>query len=114
MILHLTTPRDWFDDCTVTVAEWLGRAPLDETNPYYRWSQWIRACAMVSKIGRLRTEPRVGYDPVSDQHYFVFKEDNNGTTWFVAEQPLHFDVDDEIATTIEDASGRAQDRRRSR
>lgn len=96
MILQKTPPRDWFDDCTVSVAAWLQKPTVDDgtDDRLRKWNRWISVCAMVRGLGKLRQEPRVGYDPVRDQEFFLFKEDNNGTTWWVSSQGLAFEDDD--------------------
>lgn len=84
-------PRDYYDEGTLTIPEWLDKVmdgnAFREGDP---WLEFIYAAAMVAPLIKqyspegLRGEPRVGYDLVSDQIYFLFKLDNNGTTFIVS------------------------------
>lgn len=38
--------------------------------------------------GDLREPPVVAYDALADTHYFIFKQDNNGTTFVVSRYPM--------------------------
>jgi hypothetical protein len=87
-------PRDAYEPSTVPVQAWIDHV---EELPFGlkrldAWAQFIRAAAEVAKHPSwewsLRTEPRVGYDAASDSHYFIFKIDNNGTTFLVSENPI--------------------------
>lgn len=84
--VRATSPKDWFDDLTMTVREWLEK----EANPVGpsredKESEFLEAKAEVEKHdswdNEERHEPHVGYDPIEDTFYFIFKLDNNGTTF---------------------------------
>jgi hypothetical protein len=84
-------PRDQFEACTLTVEQWLANTDgsgfgLDSR--LGKWRAFMQACALafpgVQSQDGLRGEPRVGYDPASDQPIFIFKADNNGTTYIVS------------------------------
>jgi hypothetical protein len=57
----------------------------------------MEACSLalpgVKSQDGLRQEPRVGYDPVGDQLFFIFKASNNGTTYLVS--PYGIEMGDE-------------------
>jgi hypothetical protein len=68
----LSAALDFFPECTVPVLQWLTSGPLE------RQEEYIRACAAYADFG-LRTQPHVAYDVSNDAHYFIFKQDDNGT-----------------------------------
>ncbi len=76
---------DWFGGCTVPVSKWVNRAEIVSVPE--AWSQFLSAAEAVSQHeywdGDLRQEPHVGYNPGKDHHYFIFKLDNNGTSYVV-------------------------------
>lgn len=90
---------DFFDDCTLTIPEW-----LDKTHEAHARGRsigrteasalFIAAAALYHQYGdnELRLEPRVGYVP--DQRIFIFKENNNGTTYVVSEHGIEHDNED--------------------
>lgn len=82
--LHVlvTGPLDFFVEWTVDIDDWA-------TSPV-QVSEVVRACFAVAKCkdwdGVQRGySGRVAYDAASDSHYFIFKLDNNGTTFLVGE-----------------------------
>jgi len=74
------SPRDAYQSCTVPVQTWLA-ANIE------RHDEYIRAVALYVSHpwydGSLRDDPRVAYDAGNDDSYFIFKQDNNGTTILV-------------------------------
>lgn len=79
--------RDFFDDCTVTIEQWIAAPSPDPSgpSPVMKWKTFIAACALVAdRMDGLRQEPRVGYDPRSDRSFFIFKQENNGDTFLVS------------------------------
>ena len=93
-IVQVVPPRDFFEDCTLTVPRW-----VEENNEYEssgeKWQQFIEACSLalsgIIAHGGLRQEPRVGFDPAHDRPYFIFKTENGGATIFVSRFGLHGD-----------------------
>ncbi len=79
---------DFFGGCTVPVSEWVHTAEV--FLPHQAWSEFLKAADAVSHHGywdgQLREEPCVGYNPNTDHHYFIFKLDNNGTSYVVERQ----------------------------
>lgn len=79
---------DFFEDCTVPLSKWLAEGPLD------RHELYIRACAAYAKHEHadfeLRMQPHVAYNVFSDQPYFIFKQENNGTCLVVGERLPQF------------------------
>ncbi len=73
-----------YHESTLTVTEWIAR----HEGQGRAWSEFLSAAAAVAEHrdwdGMLRDEPRVVYDALDDQHFFMFKLDNNGTTLFAA------------------------------
>jgi hypothetical protein len=69
-------PLDFLYDSTRPVREWLE----DDAE---RHGEYVLACVAYARNGHfelpLRCEPRVAYDALHDTHYFIFKQDNNGT-----------------------------------
>jgi hypothetical protein len=98
---QIVPARDQFEGCTLTVEQWLALADQSGfwlANKASKWRVLIEVCAVarsaLAACSELRQEPRVGYDPVSDQPFFIFKADNNGTTVLVS--PGGIRVDDEF------------------
>ncbi len=88
----LCAALDFFDDCTVPVLQWLTSGPLERQEDY------IRACAAYAGNSyadfSLRMQPHVAYDLFNDAHYFIFKQDNNGTCIVAGEHLPKFPVRD--------------------
>lgn len=89
--LQVTTPRDQFENCTLSIVQWLQNSDqdgfgLEKTTA--KWEAFMEACRLalpgVQSQDGLRQEPRVGYDPAGDQPFFLFKASNNGTTFLVS------------------------------
>lgn len=100
-ILQTVFPRDFFESCTLTVPQWLENETRQGLFPtkMEKWRVFMRACAVAwpaIKHEELREEPRVGFDPVGDQLFFLFKASNNGTTYFVSQTGIAFPSDDLI------------------
>ncbi len=80
----LSSALDFFDDCTVPVLQWITAGPLE------RHEEYIKACAVYAGNPyadlSLRMQPHVAYDVFRDTHYFIFKQDNNGTCIIVGER----------------------------
>ena len=89
-VVQAVAPKDYYDGCTLRVDEWLAKCGHDGVplTPTEAWAEFMQAVAVVTQHRlwewQLRQEPRVAYDAVSDRHYFIFKIDNNGTTFLVA------------------------------
>ena len=83
-------PRDHFHDCAPTIADWLSAAE-DEGAALDHLCRAVEAVAETdvwrNDCDGLRTI-RVGYDPGSDQSFFLFKMSNNGTTIVVSPSGL--------------------------
>lgn len=93
-------PRDQFETCTMTIEQWLANSERDGYGLIDKTAKWralMEACALalpgVKSQDGLRQEPRVGYDPLRDQPFFLFKASNNGTTYLVS--PLGIEMQDE-------------------
>jgi hypothetical protein len=88
--------RDNFEGCTLTIEQWLANREVGEyDNTTKKWRAIMKACALVLPcIGELRLEPRIGFDPVRDQMYFLFKADRAGTTFLVSPSGFTFDEDE--------------------
>lgn len=82
--IALYAALDFFEDCTVPVLQWLANGPLE------RHEDYIAACAAYRANSRadlnLRQPPHVAYDVLNDAHYFIFKQDNNGTCILVGDR----------------------------
>lgn len=100
MRVQHTYARDFYEDCTVPVLQWLAldlseglagsgyltslkklecfkRAYELAVGTYDNGSSWIRDS---------KTIAHVGFDPIKDQFYFIFKFENNGDVCFVSER----------------------------
>lgn len=78
-------PLDCFTSFTLSAAEWVGR---HEEGPEAAAALLIDACFTVAKHplwdGVQRSySPRVAFNAQTDSLYFIFKLDNNGTTFLV-------------------------------
>lgn len=84
----LVDALDFFEDCTVPVAQWLASGDAR------RHEDYIKACVVYAANpyadGRLRVQPHVAYDAVSDAHFFIFKQDNNGMCILVGKRLPRF------------------------
>ena len=94
--IECVTPRDYYDWFTFTVEEvkyklrQLDRDEPDFTNS--RESQFVESFLSAQHAleqhrdfdGELRRAPSVIYDPTTDTEAFIFKLDNNGTTFIVS------------------------------
>jgi hypothetical protein len=95
--LYAVTPRDQFVNHTLTLTQWLANENEDGLG-LKRASAKLQAFMEASTLALpyvkaesgLRDEPRVGYDPVSDVPFFLFKASNNGTTFVVTPKQLSF------------------------
>ena len=111
-------PLDFYLAGTQTISDYLEGAEEflvsmdDEVGGKYEtcsrgWSELVWAIRAYTQHpgfdGRLRHEPRVAYDAESDSHYFVFKQDANGTTFVVSKDfmPRVQDADPEEAIEVE-------------
>ena len=108
-VVQRCQPFDQYESCTLTIEQWF--ANLESGQHYYgRTSEGLRAAkwrsfmeivrlvqeAMDSGSDVLRYEPRVGYDPRADQPIFIFKADNNGTTYVVSPGGIDLHDDQEL------------------
>lgn len=100
-IVQAVPARDQFEACTLTMAQWLANSDADEFQLEGKTEKWravMDACALVlpglQRQGGLRQEPRVGFDPIRDQPYFLFKAVNNGVTFIVSPQGMPFEDDE--------------------
>lgn len=79
-------PKDNFEDSTLSVFEWMKRE-TEGVDERLKWSMFVQAIAAYSRHelcdGELVCAPHVGYDIESDNHYFIFKQKNNGATFVV-------------------------------
>jgi len=91
MIVVRIPPLDFFGDVTIPVLEWLGRVSPNGRTPNSKLEDFILACAAVGphlEHEALRGEgPAVAYNALTDSDYFIFKVDNNGTTFLVGREP---------------------------
>ena len=96
-VLECVQPLDWFDVSTKRVDDWLNELPKFQLEQVEGWKLFLMAVAAVQQHlywdGELRRVPRVGYNPQNDQRgpsgiYFIFKLDNNGTTFLVSQDEL--------------------------
>lgn len=100
--LQVVPPRDFFGNCTLTIEQWLANDEADGPlgTRTGKWNAFMEACALarpgVVHEDGLRHEPRVGFDPIADQTYFIFKASNNGTTYVVSEQGIAFPPGEEF------------------
>lgn len=89
--IALRCPLDNFEECSIPILQWLSEPqPEMVTTPLDRHVEYLRACAAYASNPYadfdLRTQPHVAYNIVSDMHYFIFKQDNNGTCIIAGER----------------------------
>ena len=94
-LVRAASPKDYFPDLTLGVKEWLEIGRRDQQpsrQPEREQSDFLDAQAAVEQHPywepEERHEPHVGYDPIDDSYYFIFKIDNNGTTFFVSQRDM--------------------------
>lgn len=78
---------DFFHDCTVPVLEWLKTRGGDgEMSKHHLYARAFLAYA-AHRYADLddSAPPHVGYNPISDTPYFIFKQGNNGSSFVVGE-----------------------------
>lgn len=76
-------PKDWFEDCSVSIVKWLMRPEDQDFDTIeQRMKEFTEAYRLAKEVNsdELRGMPYVGYDIEADTHYFIFKYENNGTT----------------------------------
>lgn len=85
----LELPLDSYEDYTVSIPDFVRVDPArqwGETSTQ-KWAAFMGASAALlahpDYDGFLREPPRVAYDRQTDDYYFIFKLDNNGTTFIV-------------------------------
>lgn len=87
--IHDLGPKDFFENKTLSIEEWMQK---DEPNRIEKWEKLIKVIVSLSKHkyweNNLRNAPRIGYDIVTDSDYFVFKINNNGITFIIAEREM--------------------------
>jgi hypothetical protein len=88
-----TAVKDFFTENTLPVLEWIGAR--EGTEALKAWSEFMGAVKAVMTHDwfewELREEPHVGYDIKHDENYFIFKIDNNGTTFVVSQFDMEVD-----------------------
>jgi hypothetical protein len=93
-------PLDFFENHTLLLEEWLARNSEERVRCI---EDFMRAVIAVSHHewwdGMMRCEPRVAYNPDGEHPYFIFKLDNNGTTFLVGMKVANFE--DGFGETIE-------------
>ena len=75
-------PLDFFEDCSIPIAQWI----KDDKE---RQQMFMLACYLVFPFvsdddGGLRHGAYVAYDIGHDESVFIFKVDNNGSTYVVS------------------------------
>lgn len=92
MEVQAITPRDQYPAVTVPASRYLADIPSE-------WGRVLEATHLarpwIDSHG-LREEPRIGYDPISDQVYVLIKLDRCGVTLIVSEHGLPFDEDEVV------------------
>jgi len=87
LFVHCFGILDFFEESTLTIDQYLHTSQLG-IDPVNKWELIISSIIAVSKHGfwenDLRVDPRVAYDIISDSAIFIFKIDNNGTTFIVS------------------------------
>jgi hypothetical protein len=98
---------DYFEDSTLSLQDWFDSCLYDQDpcdTKMWKIAQFWKAWACVSKHpcadSELRCEPRVAYNPVTEEHYFIFKYNNNGTTFLVGDS-LPIMPEDRIVEIVE-------------
>ena len=90
-LYELYNPLDSFEHATVPVSEWF-RHPEVWDSIESRTALLVAARQAFVKakcpLGPLRVEPHVVYIPLNEGVYFIFKEDNNGTTYLASTTQL--------------------------
>jgi len=99
-------PLDFFGPGTIPVGEWISRDGESA-------AEAIRACAAVTQHpsweAELREPPRVGYCFHDQTPIFVFKIDNNGTTFLVGRSANRYrdgDHDPDAVIAVKFRAGR--------
>jgi hypothetical protein len=95
-VVQFVNARDYFDQLS-EAYDWLeivrpDRKDVAETMDWdsylSRVSSYLSALKAAQQSGNwsgdLRQPPVVGYDPVNDEEFFMFKQENNGDTFVVS------------------------------
>lgn len=76
-------PLDFYYDSTISITEWLEEDPE-------RHAEYVHAVLEYGRNGAfelpLRCVPRVAFNVFNDTHFFIFKQDNNGTCVLVGRE----------------------------
>jgi len=96
--VYIMAPRDNFYDYTMPIGVWLwhlssGHSQSGEWEVRHAESAYraYQSCSYEKpEDQRSFSDGRVLYDPVSDDHYFLFKESNNGTTYLVRHGKMEY------------------------
>lgn len=89
-------PRDNYESCTVALSDW--RKINDDTEREAKKA--ILLIRSHPDWDTKRQPARVGYNPVEDREYFIFKADNNGTTYVVGTEKAVRILHREIETVM--------------
>jgi hypothetical protein len=89
-VVQRIDPRDLYESRTLTVAEWKQRETQSlGTTDRELQDEVEEAISFLGAhpkwTGKIRGEPRVGYDIESDDYYFFFKADDKGYIFVVSD-----------------------------
>ena len=86
LVVKVASPLDFFENWACPFNIWLG----EECPNGHRVALFIAACGLVVNTRYWDNHPReipyVGYDHHSETYFFIFKIDNNGTTFLVMDK----------------------------
>jgi hypothetical protein len=84
------SPRDSYEEVSLLVTDWINKSMITDFN--IKIEKYYEAYQAVQKHSfweyHEREEPRVSYDIVHDEEIFIFKIDNNGTTFIVSQREM--------------------------
>ena len=97
--IYVDGAKDHFEELTLSVQDWLSidvdTFCLSKSDKEEIFAQASTAVTLHPYWeDDLRCEPYIGYDFINDYHYFIFKLDNNGTTFMVSPDEVKIMSDD--------------------
>lgn len=114
----LKYPLDYYIDFAMPESVWiLGSSPWDAPGDRVRRMAEVKQVfsAAGGDLGDLRHDVHIVYDVLTEGHYFIFKHNNNGTTYLVSghklERTPECDEYVQVTITVPDAPEEAKRRR---
>lgn len=94
--IYALRPRDWHHDVALRVTTYLAGKRSERAPAHYEraWKRYLLAQQAVTShpafaaAGPRHSEPRVLYDPIADDVYWLFHHEERGITFLVTPRPM--------------------------